>query len=140
VAEADAGEKVTVAVELEFDHDGLRYEARRTHEYRRATKDSIRSERLDTTLTLTYVDEDGNRRERENEQDTLDNIVPERLKDIFFFDGETIDQLTALDSQEQIQEAIRSIMGLEILERSHRHLAAVRKRFEKRAVVRERRG
>jgi DNA sulfur modification protein DndD len=132
VAEANSGETVTVAVELEFDHDGLRYEARRTHEYRRATEDSIRSERLEATLTLTYVDEDGNRRERENPQDTLDNIVPERLKDIFFFDGETIDQLTALDSQEQIQEAIRSIMGLEILERSHRHLDAVRKRFEKR--------
>ena len=131
VAEADAGEKVTVAVELEFNHDGLRYEARRTHEYRRATEDSIRSERLEAKLTLTYVDEDGNRRERENPQDTLDNIVPERLKDIFFFDGETIDQLTALDSQEQIREAVRSIMGLEILERSHRHLEAVRKRFEK---------
>jgi len=131
MAEADPGETVTVGVTLEFDHHGLRYTASRMREYRRAEAGSLRGEQVGGTLTLEYVDEDGNRRERENPQDTLDNIVPERLKDIFFFDGETIDQLTALDSQEQIQEAIRSIMGLEILERGHRHLDTVRKRFEK---------
>ena len=130
MAEADVGETVTVGVTLEFDHHGLRYTASRMREYRRAEAGSLRGEQVGATLTLEYVDEDGNRRERENPQDTLDNIVPERLKDIFFFDGETIDQLTALDSQEQIQEAIRSIMGLEILERARRHLDAVRKRFE----------
>jgi DNA sulfur modification protein DndD len=134
MAEADSGGVVEVAVQLEFEHDGLMYTARRERSYRRAAG-SIEGERMGEQLSLTYVDEDGNHRERENPQDSLDSIVPERLKDIFFFDGETIDQLTALDSQEQIQEAIRSIMGLEILERAHRHLQAVRKRFEK--VVRE---
>jgi len=56
--------------------------------------------------------------------------MPERLREIFFFDGETIDELSAIGGQEKIQTAIQNIMGLTILERGKRHLEAVRKRFE----------
>jgi len=57
--------------------------------------------------------------------------MPERLQEIFFFDGETIDELSAIGGQEKIKTAIQNIMGLTILERAKRHLEVARKRFEK---------
>jgi DNA sulfur modification protein DndD len=67
---------------------------------------------------------------RNNPENTLDKIVPERLSGLFFFDGEDIDELAGVDNQDRIQEAIQNVMGLTILERATRHLDAVAGRFE----------
>jgi len=120
VAEVNSGDSVTVSVSLEFEHEGTEYEATRIKEF--AKREGISAVEQSSEIRLEFTDEHGNLKTRSNPGTMLNQIMPERLKEIFFFDGETIDELSAIDGQEKIQEAIRNIMGLSILERSTRHL------------------
>lgn len=131
LAEAGAAGSVDVTVTLEFEHEDRRYTATRQKTYRR-TEDAggFSTTVADETLTVEFVDEHGNHKRRGNPADTLQSIMPERLREIFFFDGETIDELSAIGGQEKIQTAIQNIMGLTILERAKRHLDNARKHYE----------
>lgn len=130
MAELNIGQSVTVAVELTFTHEDQRYEARRTATFEKARENDLTGQKIDTNLSVEYTDGSGNWKRRSNPQNTLEQILPERLRDLFFFDGETIDQLTAIDSQDRVQMAIQNIMGIEILERAIRHLEHVENEFE----------
>jgi DNA sulfur modification protein DndD len=126
---ADVGDRVTVRVQLSFDHEGAEYVATRTTAYEKQSNEDFDGEVVDADLTVEYV-KNGERRVRNNPENTLDQIIPERLSELFFFDGEDIDELAGIDNQDQIQEAIQNIMGLTILERATRHLDVVAGRFE----------
>ncbi|MCD2200168.1 AAA family ATPase [Halobacterium sp. KA-4] len=130
MAEAGAGGTVEIEVTLKFVHDGIEYTAKRSKTVRRERSSDFAGTEIDSDLHLEYIDDSGNRKVRGNASDSLRQIMPERLQDIFFFDGETIDELSALGGQDKIQTAIQNIMGLTILERAKTHLEAVRKRFE----------
>jgi DNA sulfur modification protein DndD len=130
MAEVGASGTVDVVVQLSFDHDGRDYTARRTKTVRRNRSSDFTGTEVQHDLHLEFIDESGNRKVRGNASDSLRQIMPERLREIFFFDGETIDELSAIGGQEKIQTAIQNIMGLTILERGKRHLDTVRKRFE----------
>lgn len=130
MAEAGAGGTVEVEVTLKFVHDGSEYTAQRSKTVRRERSSDFAGTKIDSNLHLEFVDDSGNRKVRGNASDSLRQIMPERLQEIFFFDGETIDELSALGGQEKIQTAIQNIMGLTILERAKTHLETVRKRFE----------
>ncbi len=128
VAEVNSGDSVTVSVSLAFEHEGTEYEATRIKEF--AKREGISAVEQSSEIRLEFTDEHGNLKTRSNPGTMLNQIMPERLKEIFFFDGETIDELSAIDGQEKIQEAIRNIMGLSILERSTRHLEHAVEKYE----------
>lgn len=130
MAEASPNDSITVQVALEFGHEGREYTAVREKSYQKAGSDDLTGKMRHEDVTLHYTDEAGNHKERSNPNSALKQIMPERLRELFFFDGETIDELSADDSQEKVQQAIRNIMGLEILERAIRHLDTVEGRFE----------
>jgi len=130
MAEVGASGTVDVEVHLSFTHDGVDYTASRSKTVRRNRSSDFTGTEVNGDLHLEFIDEAGNRKVRGNANDALRQIMPERLREIFFFDGETIDELSAIGGQEKIQTAIQNIMGLTILERGKRHLEAVRKRFE----------
>lgn len=131
LSEASVNGRVTARVSLEFDHEGAQYTAAREQVFRKQSATDLSGRQVDETLSLEYIDEDGNHKRRNNPKSALKQILPQRLREIFFFDGESISELTADDSQDRVQAAIRNIMGLEILERAIRHLEAVEKRFGK---------
>jgi len=81
-------------------------------------------------VSLTYTKPDGTRGTRNNPQDSIEQILPQRLSSLFFFDGEYITQLSEKRSHGEIREAIQNIMGLKIIERSIDHLKTVEARFE----------
>jgi len=129
VADADTGEQFTVSVRLEFAHEGSEYVAQREAIYEKRSNTDFDGELLD--MNLTVEENAGSGWEgRGNPANTLDQIIPERLSNLFFFDGEDIEELAGLDNQDRIQESIQNIMGLTILERATRHLDAVAGRFE----------
>ncbi len=130
MAEAAPGESVTVRVELKFEHNSRQYTAQRQRILEKVEADDLNGKTIDEDLSVEYIDQDGNYKSPSNPSTTLKQIMPERLREIFFFDGETINELTAENSQERVQKAIRNIMGLEILERALRHLKHVEKEFE----------
>lgn len=130
MAEAGLQGTVEVEVQLAFSHDGTEYTAKRSKTVRRNGENDFAGTEVTSDLHLEFLDETGNRKVRGNAEDSLRQIMPERLREIFFFDGETIDELSEIGGQEKIQTAIQNIMGLTILERGKRHLESVRKRFE----------
>ena len=130
MAEVEPNGTVEVQVRLLFTHDNIEYTATRSKTVRRTHTGDFTGTEVRSDIHLEYVDEVGNRKERGNASDSLQNILPNRLREIFFFDGETIDELSKIGSQEKIQTAIQNMMGLTRLERAQKHLETVRKRFE----------
>lgn len=129
IAEASIGDQLTVSVQVQFEHEETEYIAERTATFEKRSADDFDGELVDMELTVKYK-QGTSWRERGNPENTLDQILPERLSTLFFFDGEDIEELAGIDNQERIQESIQNIMGLTILERSTRHMDDVAGRFE----------
>lgn len=129
IAESSVGDQLTVSVRLKFEHDSVEYIAHRQATYEKRSANDFDGELVDMDLTVQYRN-GGSWSERGNPGNTLDQIIPERLSSLFFFDGEDIEELAGIGNQERIQESIQNIMGLTILERATRHLDAAAGRFE----------
>ena len=132
MAEAGIGDTVEVEVQLEFDHEKNHYIATRRAGYKKADENDLQGDLIETDLTVYYIPTSGERKKRGDPETVLQQIMPARLKDLFFFDGETISELSEQGDQETIQDAIQDIMGLTVLERGIRHLDDVEGRFEDR--------
>lgn len=130
LAAVEEGDTVPVEVTLEFEHEDVEYELTRRRDYQKQSPDDFLGELVDEDLTLTYRTSDGDRGSRQNPQRSVEQILPDRLSNLFFFDGEYITQLSEGRSQAEVKEAIQNIMGLTIIERSIRHLGEVEDRFE----------
>lgn len=120
------GETVTCGVTLLFDHDGTQYRLRRSINTR---KSSPRQQFRHADVDLTGTGEDGTWREIPSFSDTLDLILPERLAQFFFFNGERIEHLVQREAYEDIQAAIKTLLGIEQYERALEHLPSVEKIF-----------
>lgn len=129
IAGCSVDEKLPVSVRLNFEHEGTEYIAHRRAVYQKGSETDFDGELVDMDLTVKYRD-GRSWSERGNPANTLDQIIPERLSSLFFFDGEDIEELAGIDNQGRIQESIQNIMGLTILERATRHANAAAGRFE----------
>jgi DNA sulfur modification protein DndD len=127
MAQADVGDRIRIEVKLEFDHEERHYWTERYAEYEKQASDDLDGELVDEGAHVQYRDVDGKTVTPENPNTSLERFIPERLSHLFFFHGEEIDQLSRSDNQDKVREAIRNLMGLEILERSIRHLEWVQK-------------
>jgi DNA sulfur modification protein DndD len=127
IAEADVGDRIRVEVKLEFDHEERHYWTERWAEYEKQATDDLDGELVDKGAHVQYRNVDGKTVTPENPNTSLERFIPKRLSHLFFFHGEEIDQLSRQDNQDKVREAIRNLMGLEILERSIRHLEWVQK-------------
>lgn len=129
--EAKRGAAVEAFVRVEFEHDGSRFVATRVRRERKTGPGLEREVADEGTLSLTVVDGRGNSRTPDNPEDILSKILPERLHDFFFFDGERIERLTKPRAYAEIEDGIKNLLGLELLDRSTRHLAGeVKKTLE----------
>lgn len=124
MADADPNDQIEVTVELTLSHGGKKYQTRRYRVYEKRTTGDFDGDIIEEGVEVA---KEGNT--VGNPEETLDRVLPERLSELFFFDGEDIDELAAMANQEEIQEAIQNLMGLTILERAIRHLDAVAGRF-----------
>ncbi|WP_138007393.1 AAA family ATPase [Halalkalirubrum salinum] len=130
MAEASSNDTIRVEVSLEFEDGDIEYELTRWVEYQKQSDDDFEGQVIDDGLSLSYTEPDGTRGTRKNPQDAIEQILPKRLNNLFFFDGEYITRLSETQSQGEIREAIQNIMGLKIIERSISHLEDVEARFE----------
>jgi DNA sulfur modification protein DndD len=127
--QADVGDDISVQVDLRFEHNETLYHATRESVYRKMSKNDLDGQSQNSEIILKKQI-NNSWKSIKNPRNTLDQLVPERLSGLFFFDGEDIDELAGIDNQERIQEAIQNIMGLTILERAVRHFDVVAGRFE----------
>lgn len=130
IAEADASSILDMSATVCFEHDGLEYEAERTQSYRK-TEEAV-SLVGDGSFKLSWTDQDGAYQQSPNSETHINQILPSRMHPYFFFNGERIEKLSAVEGSKDIRNAIKAIMGLEILERAKRHLdSSVLKKLRK---------
>lgn len=128
-ASLEQGKRITVAVELEFENSGQSFTLRRESVYRKSADDEPEVE-LSAEASLGFVDESGRHQRSGNPDEHVRQILPERLHNFFFFNGERIEHLVQPSAYEQIEDAIKTILGLKVVERAVRHLPKTAKTFE----------
>lgn len=128
LAEAKSGKKVDCWVEIIFEHDTSRYKVRRAC---RVYKGENNAEHSKSELFLQISKDDGRwMPSAQHPDDIIGRILPESLHQYFFFDGERIEQIVRHDKKEEIAEATKELLGVEVLSRSIRHLGEAKKSLE----------
>lgn len=121
IFQASPGDSLTMAVTVEFENDGLRYTAKRERLFRR-TVDRECDPMGEGTFALTWIDASGAMQTSHNANTHMSQILPEKMQPYFFFNGERIEKLAHVNAAGQVQNAIKNLMGLEIVERAAHHL------------------
>jgi DNA sulfur modification protein DndD len=129
LAEAEVGSSVACWVELLFEHGGIQYRIRRSCSAHSNESEIIHSK---SELSLQYAGDDGRwQSHNQHLDDVIGRILPVSLHQYFFFDGERIEQIVRSNKKAEIAEATKSILGVELLTRSIKHLSEAYKELEK---------
>lgn len=120
------GAAVTVSVEVHFEHAGDVYRVRREVV---TTKASDEQALPPPRLRLWITSADGASEEIGAAQQRLDSILPEQLSRFFFFNGERIEHLVSKSAYAEIKQAIKTLLGLEQVERALEHLPKVERKL-----------
>lgn len=119
--ECDEGEEVELSVVLKFEHEEKEYEAIRTQTFRKAGDEQQKIGSAE--LSLSYLDViDGYQNDRGNPEVSVKRILPKNLHSYFFFHGENIQNLASVQGSNNVKDAIKNLMGIEIVERACKHL------------------
>lgn len=130
-ADAKPGEDVAASVTLEFEHEGRRYTVTRSTVDRKST-DGPGARVKDAVVTVGFIDEYGEHHNRDDTAaGTINEVLPERLHRFFFFDGERIEQLVKPDAYAEIEQAIKGILGLQVVENAIKHTDEARRDLER---------
>lgn len=129
IAEAEVGATIECWAEVVFEHSGTQYQAKRVcHSYKQ--KDGV--EQGESELRLLAQNEMGRWLPTSyHPEDVIGRILPESLHRYFFFDGERIEQIVRSNKKAEIAEATKILLGVEVLNRSVKHLGEARKSLEK---------
>ena len=128
IAEAQIGSLIECWVELAWDHDSKRYRAKRECRlYKNETDfDTGRSE-----LFMQIAGDDGRWYiSPQPPEEVIGQILPGSLHQYFFFDGERIEQIVRPDKKAKIAEATKMLLGVEVIDRSIKHLGEAKKNLE----------
>jgi DNA sulfur modification protein DndD len=113
-AQTRFGDEARCSVRLLFEHEGLLFNVHRSVA---TVKNSDEQSEQPAKLTVTESDH-GASKTVENGQDRLQKILPEELRQFFFFNGERMERMFTAGRGEEVQQAIKTLMGLEEIERA----------------------
>lgn len=123
--EASLNDEVSVSVEVAFTHGGSTYRAKRSATVRK-TQDAQKSINADLEL---WVIEGGQSKAVDAPQQKVDSILPRRLSRFFFFNGERIDKLVNRRAYAEVKQDIKTLLGLETVERALSHLPKLERKL-----------
>jgi len=128
IAEASLQEPVECWVEIGFEHHNKRYQVKRLC---RAYKTATTVEQSPSELYLQIAGDDGRwLLPQQLPEDIIGRILPASLHQYFFFDGERIEQIVRSDKKSEIAEATKTLLGVEVLNRSIKHLKEAKRTLE----------
>tara|TARA_R110002094_G_scaffold42357_8_gene54661 strand:+ start:4011 stop:6041 length:2031 start_codon:yes stop_codon:yes gene_type:complete len=130
IESASIGETVELEIAVKFIHENRRFQATRSQRFRK--EDSLKASSFDDgAFSLDITGEDGQTiRSRHPLSDML-AILPDNLQPYFFFNGERIEKIAGTNHSGQIQDAIKNLMGLELVERAIAHLGKAKSNYRK---------
>lgn len=127
-AETAFGQPVSASVKLDFEHEGAVFSALREVS---VTKDADEQSIQKPKLTVNEI-RHGESDEVKNGQDRIEKILPEGLRRFFFFNGERMEKMfTGDENNDQVKQAIKTLMDIEPIERAITDLPAVARRLAK---------
>ncbi|MCC5660094.1 AAA family ATPase [Nostoc sp. XA010] len=128
IAEAQKGQAVECWVEIGWEHEGKRYRVKRAC---RGYKNEGDFDAGKTQLTMWVGADDGKWNiPTQQPDDIINQILPATLHQYFFFDGERIEEIVRSDKKAEIAEATKIFLGVEVINRSIRHLGDAKKTLE----------
>ncbi|MDZ8088163.1 MAG: AAA family ATPase [Nostoc sp. DedQUE12b] len=128
IAEAQKGQAVECWVEIGWEHEGKRYRVKRAC---RGYKNEDDFDAGKTQLTMWVGADDGKWNiPTQQPDDIINQILPATLHQYFFFDGERIEEIVRSDKKAEIAEATKIFLGVEVINRSIRHLGDAKKTLE----------
>jgi DNA sulfur modification protein DndD len=128
ITEAKLKDSVECWVEVGFEHNNKRYQVKRVC---RAYKTEAGVEPGKSELYLQIAGDDGRwLLPQQLPEDIIGRILPTTLHQYFFFDGERIEQIVRSDKKAEIAEATKTLLGVEVLNRSIKHLKEAKKTLE----------
>lgn len=116
-------------VEMQFEDRGLIYTINRTQQFRKENNKVIADKNIKTKIYYKH-EKTGNYITIE-EKDFMDSIIPNRLRHLFFFDGERINKLAQVDGKEEIRKAILDILGLTTIDNTKKDLEKIKNEYIK---------
>ncbi|WP_207886922.1 AAA family ATPase [Pseudomonas sp. 30_B] len=133
IAESDQDSIIVMSVTLEFDDDGASYTASREQKFCKGQ--GLNAQTLGPSVpSLSWIDDAGKSHRSPNPGSQLNQILPENMHGYFFFNGERIEKLSYSSASTQVRDAVKSLMGLNILDRAESQLKkAVVQHFNKEA-------
>ena len=115
-------------IEVRFSHEGKKYGAIRHQKFKKIS--SIKAKELDVAnFELDITGEDGQTIRSRQPHVDLQNILPMDLQPYFFFNGERIEKIAGVGQGVLIQEAIKKLMGLELVDRAIDHTRKAKKKY-----------
>ena len=128
IAETQKGQAVECWVEIGWEHEGKRYRVKRAC---RGYKNEGDFDAGKTQLTMWVGADDGKWNiPIQQPDDIINQILPATLHQYFFFDGERIEEIVRSDKKTEIAEATKIFLGVEVINRSIRHLGDAKKTLE----------
>ena len=125
--ELKLGETTDIFVTITFRNNSRSYTVTRMQSCKKVNENDY--EVTNEYCNLEYIDEAGKTQKTDNPERLINQIMPKNLSSYFFFDGERIDKLSKMESADDVQTAVRTIMGLKMMERASAHIAKVQNRF-----------
>ncbi|MYL22001.1 AAA family ATPase [Halobacillus litoralis] len=122
----DAG-KLEMYVEIEFESKGFDYILKRSLS---GIKYGNKLTKIENNVLLKFFNGEV-WKGLSNPTEEINQVLPEDLRNYFFFDGERIDHLSRHEDNDEIRDAIKIVMDLEIIERGIKHTEDARKEFQK---------
>ncbi|MBN3927226.1 AAA family ATPase [Nostoc sp. NMS4] len=128
IAETAKGQPVECWVEIGWEHEGKRYRVKRAC---RGYKNEGDFDAGKTKLTMWVGGDDGKWNiPNQQPDDIINQILPAILHQYFFFDGERIEEIVRSDKKTEIAEATKIFLGVEVINRSIKHLGDAKKTLE----------
>ena len=134
IQEQSHGDFASLSVAVKFTHEAKRYDAIRKQRYK--CLGGNRAEPLEKSIfTLDITGDDGQTKRSKSPYVELRAILPQDLQPYFFFNGERIEHIAGVNQGSLIREAIRKLMGLELVDRAVEHVEKAKNQYRK--IVRE---
>lgn len=125
-AQLSLGTTASAEVMLEFEHNGDYFTLTRTARAAKVTDGPEQNPVEESVLVRRTAN---GAVQVKNPKDFVDSILPDRLHHFFFMNGERFDHLLSANAYQDIEGAIKTILGLEVIERGIVHLKDVEKRL-----------
>jgi DNA sulfur modification protein DndD len=129
IAEVKTGVSVECWVEVNFEHDGKRYQVKRKCFVFEDISGKIQYGQ--NSVFISYAGDDGGwYTPPRSAEEIINQILPESLHRYFFFDGERIDHQLRNGNKNTIAEDTKDLLGVKVLDRAIEHLKKAKKSLQ----------